>query len=93
MPVAIVALVMGSSLLFIKMLLEYNKDKLLAARNQESPSNTMLLSELNDMIAAAVQEAVAPLNERIEHLEQRALPQASDQPVDQKALPQGSSAD
>lgn len=88
MPVAIVALVMGSFLLFIKMLLEYNKDKLLAAGNQESTSNTMLLSELNEMIAAAVQEAVAPLNERIEHLEQKLLPATSDQ----RTLSEGSNA-
>jgi hypothetical protein len=92
MPVAIVALVMGSFLLFIKMLLEYNKDKLLAAGSQDSRSNTMLLSELNDMIAAAVQEAVAPLHERLQELEQKALPPASHQ-ADQKTLPEGSPAE
>lgn len=83
MPVAIVALVMGSFLLFIKMLLEYNKDKMLAAGRQESGSNTMLLSELNEMIAAAVDEAVAPLHARLEDLERKALPPASHDAADQ----------
>ena len=92
MPVAIVALVMGSFLLFIKMLLEYNKDKLLAAGKQESGSSTMLLSELNEMIAAAVHEAVEPLHARLEHLEQKALPPASDKDG-QRALSQGSPAE
>ena len=92
MPVAIVALVMGSFLLFIKMLLEYNKDKMLASGQRDASSNTMLLSELNDMIAAAVQDAVAPLHERIEQLEQKALPPASDKDG-QRALSQGSPAE
>lgn len=85
MPVAIVALVMGSFLLFIKMLLEYNKDKMLAAGKQESGSSTMLLSELNEMIAAAVHEAVEPLHARLEHLEQKALPPASNDAAEQAA--------
>ncbi|MDA0378501.1 MAG: hypothetical protein O3C45_04950 [Bacteroidetes bacterium] len=89
MPVAIVALVMGSFLLFIKMLLDYNKDKMLTSGRQDASSNTLLLSELQEMINQSVQQAVEPLHERVDQLEQLALLPADADVRAPKALSQG----
>lgn len=73
LPAIIVALVFGSGLLFIKMILDYNREKLLAKSNGPS-SQSLLVSELEDMIHDAVADAVAPLEQRVTDLERKALP-------------------
>ena len=75
LPAIIVALVFGSGLLFIKMILDYNREKLLAGSNEPS-SQSLLVSELETMIHDAVADAVEPLELRIADLEKKALPPA-----------------
>jgi len=77
LPAVIVALVFGSALMVAKMILDFNREKLLADRSSEGSS--LLLSELEDIIDAAVGKAVAPLQERIDELEIRSLPQGPSQ--------------
>ncbi|MDE2997012.1 MAG: hypothetical protein OXT73_09810 [Bacteroidota bacterium] len=83
----IVGLAFGSSLLFIKMILDYNRDKMLAQGNSRAQLNegeTLRVSELREMIQEAVTDAVAPLEARMDELEGLSLPEAPSR----KALPQ-----
>lgn len=79
MPVLIVLIVMMASLAFVKMGLDYSRDKL-ALENQEGRSDNELgMSELREMIQEAVREAVDPIAERVDHMENRLLPEGERQ--------------
>jgi len=89
MPVLIVLIVMMASLAFVKMGLDYSRDKL-ALENQEGRSDNELgMSELRKMIQEAVREAVDPIAERVDQMETRLLPEGEQQ----KQLPQGQTDD
>ena len=75
MGIAIVAMILGFTLIVVKMGLDYSKSRLEAL--PEAPSDaTLLMSELEEMIADAVAEATRPLEQRIEKLEALSLPEA-----------------
>lgn len=76
MPVVIVAIVFGSFLVLMKMILDHKKQNQLPPRVDEGSS--MRLSELNEHIRATVQEAVEPLVARIDELESAQLMAASE---------------
>ncbi len=67
-PIAIVGIVFGSALIFTKLIIDYKRA---AARNAPSTDKSLSTSELRNMIDAAVEEASAPLLERLERLEMR----------------------
>ncbi len=76
MGVIIVAMVLGFTLIVVKMGLDHSKTKL--QELNEAPSDaTLLMSELEDMIASSVSEAVEPLKFRIEQLESRKLSEST----------------
>lgn len=72
MGVIIVAMVLGFTLIVVKMGLDYSKTKL-QELNEGPPDATLLMSELEDMIASAVSDAVHPMEERIDKLERLQL--------------------
>lgn len=76
MGVVIVAMVLGFTLIVVKMGLDYSKSKLLEA-GKRPPDATLLMSELQEMIAGAVAEATDPLRTRVDQLEQNQLPASS----------------
>ena len=76
MGVVIVAMVLGFTLIVVKMGLDYSKSKLLEAGEQPADA-TLLMSELQEMIASAVAEATEPLHTRIDELEQKQLTASS----------------
>lgn len=67
MPVAIVAIIFGSLLMFLKMILEHKKQNIALPTVHEG--NSMKFSELEQHILATVQEAIEPLVARIDELE------------------------
>jgi len=75
MGIAIVAMVLGFTLIVVKMGLDYSRSRLESL--PEAPSDaTLLMSELEEMITDAVAEATRPLEQRIGKLETLALPEA-----------------
>jgi len=77
LPAIVVAVVFGSALMVVKMALDFNRDKMLAESSREGSS--LRVSELEELIEAAVEKAVAPLHERLEELELRQLSEAASQ--------------
>lgn len=75
MGVLIVAMVLGFTLIVVKMGLDYSKSKL-QELNEAPGDATLLMSELEELIASSVAEAVEPLQLRIEELESLQLPEA-----------------
>ncbi|MDA1028055.1 MAG: hypothetical protein O3B41_03260 [Bacteroidetes bacterium] len=71
MPVAIVAIIFGSLLMFVKMVLEHKKQNIALPTVHEG--NSMKFSELEQHILATVQEAIEPLVARIDELESAQL--------------------
>ena len=67
MPVAIVAIVFGSFLLLMKMILSHRQEA--RALPPVDSGSTMRLSELESMMERKVQEALEPLVTRIDDLE------------------------
>lgn len=67
-PLAVIGIVFGSALILARMIIAYKRDALQSAPAADKSLST---SELREMIDEAVQEASAPLRERIEHLETR----------------------
>lgn len=61
----------------VKMALDFNRDKMLAESSREGSS--LRISELEELIEAAVEKAVAPLHERLEELEVRQLSEGASQ--------------
>lgn len=90
MGVVIVAMVLGFTLIVVKMGLDYSKSKLLEVGDQP-PDATLLMSELEDMIASAVSDAVDPLQKRLDQLEQKQLPPGPE--AGAALLPAGEDAD
>lgn len=84
MGVIIVAMVLGFTLIVVKMGLDYSRTKL-QELDQPPADATLLMSELQDIIASSVEEAVEPLKMRIEQLEAHQLP--APDPVKQLASP------
>ena len=72
MGIVIVAMVLSFTLIVVKLGLDYSKSKLLESGGQPADS-TLLMSELQEMIASAVSDATEPLRERIDQLEQKQL--------------------
>ena len=66
LPLAIIALVFSFVLMIIKMAQEHETQKLSLTRGADK---SLTVSELNEMVEAAVQEAIEPLKERIRELE------------------------
>lgn len=71
MPVAIIAVIFGSFLLMMKMILEHKRQN--AAQPTVQEGNSMKFSELEQHILATVQEAIEPLVARIDELESAQL--------------------
>jgi len=67
MAVAIIAIIFGSFLLLMKMLLNQKSENALPQNIQEGSS--MALSELEEMIASTINQAVEPLVARLDELE------------------------
>ena len=67
LPLAIISLVFSFVLMIIKMAQDHEKHKLNFSKGSDK---SLTVSELNDIVAAAVEEAVEPLKERIRQLEQ-----------------------
>lgn len=67
-PILFTGIVFGSALILARMIIAYKRD---AIRNAPLADKSLSTSELREMIEEAVQEASAPLRERIEHLETR----------------------
>jgi hypothetical protein len=76
MSFAIVAMILGFTLIVVKMGLDYSRAQL-EALPEAPPDATLLVSELEEMISGAIAEAVRPLEHRIEELETLRLPSAS----------------
>lgn len=74
-PVFIVAIVFGSALMMTKIIVEYKKhqDKQLPAGGQNGALRT---SELEAIIRRAVEDAIEPLQERLDTLDGRFLSEA-----------------
>ena len=87
-PVFIVAIVFGSALTFVKMIVEYKKhqDKQLPAGGNEGALRT---SELEAIIRRAVEDAIEPLQERLDALDGRLLTE----PAAPKELGNGTGSD
>ena len=77
MPVIVVLIVFGSILTMIKMLLTHSRDKMLAQNSAEGSS--MRLSELENMVADRISEAIEPLVSRVDELESAHLLETSKQ--------------
>jgi hypothetical protein len=71
MQIAIVGIVFGSFLLFVKMILEHKKQNVVLPTVQEGSS--MKYSELEERILTTVHEAMEPLIARIDELESAQL--------------------
>jgi len=67
-PIAVIGIVFGSALIFTKMIIDYKRD---AVQRSPQEDKSLSTSELREIIDAAVGEAVAPLAERVERLEER----------------------
>ena len=77
MPILVVAIVFGSILTMIKMLLNHSRDKMLAQTSSEGSS--MRLSELESMVTDRIHEAIEPLISRVDELESAHLLETSKQ--------------
>jgi len=69
MPVLVVALVFGSVVLVVKMVLDYNRQKLLSGSGTED--NSLGTGELKRIIREAVDESLYPIVSRLEATENR----------------------
>ena len=76
MPVAIIAIILGSFLLFIKMILSHRQDNRTLPPVENGPS--LLMSELEQMMDDRVNQAMEPLVSRIDELESIQLMAASE---------------
>ena len=82
MPVVIVMIVFGSFLGMMAMLLSHSRKKMLMESSSKSTAlddNSLPVSELEKLIAEAVQEAVEPLTARLDELDSVHLLEASRQ--------------
>lgn len=75
MSIIVVAMILGFTLIVVKMGLDYSKARLESF--PDAPADTsILVSELEEMISTAVADAIIPLESRIKHLEVLHLPPA-----------------
>lgn len=75
MGIAVVAMILGFTLIVVKMGLDYSKARLESLPDAPADSS-ILVSELEEMISTAVADAIVPLEQRIKHLEVLHLPPA-----------------
>ncbi len=69
MPVFVVALVFGSVVLVVKMVLDFNRQKLIAGSSTDG--NSLGTGELKRIIREAVDESLFPIVSRLEAAENR----------------------
>lgn len=69
-PVFIVTIVIVASLILVKMVLDYNRARMIDDRSSES-ERSLPASELTALIRESVAEEVRPLAEKLERLENR----------------------
>jgi hypothetical protein len=73
MGIAVVAMILGFTLIVVKMGLDYSKARLESLPDAPADSS-ILVSELEEMISTTVADAIVPLKQRIKHLEVLHLP-------------------
>lgn len=71
LPIAIIAIVFSFVLLIVKMSQTHELEK---KRLSQGSDKSLTVTELNEIVASAVEEAIAPLKERIHELEGGNLP-------------------
>ena len=69
LPVFIVAIVFSFVALMVKMSYDFQRDKIRLEEGTPEDANSLGTSELQELIAAAVSEALEPLLDRIDTLE------------------------
>lgn len=69
-PVFIVTIVIAASLILVKMVLDYNRAKMIDEGSSD-PERSLPASELTTLIRESVAEEIRPLAEKIERLERR----------------------
>lgn len=70
-PVFIVTIVIAASLILVKMVLDYNRTKMIDDRSSD-PERSLPASELTSLIRESVADEIRPLAEKIERLEKQA---------------------
>lgn len=75
-PVFIVTIVIAASLILVKMVLDYNRAKMIDESSSD-PRRSLPASELTTLIRESVAEEIRPLAEKIERLERRTADEES----------------
>ena len=76
LPIAIIALVFSFVLLIVKMSQDHELEK---HRMSKGSDKSLTVSELNELVEAAVKEAISPLQARIRQLEAQEAPLAGEE--------------